>query len=838
VAKRTLLLVDADPRSVRVLEVSLKKAGYSVTTAADGQDALAKLDLSTPDLVLTDTRLPKVDGYALVRKLKEKPEWAGIPVVFLTSQKSVEDKIRGLELGVEDYLTKPIFVRELLARVNLLLARRTQENIASQTKSLAGRQTRFSGSISDMAVVDLLQTFEVSRKSGVVHLKTGVQEAHVYFREGKVVDAELGRLRGEEAIYRALIWNEAQFEVEFCAIKNDDLMNTSTQGILMEGMRRVDEWGRLLEQLPPLTTIFEIDHNQLLERLNEIPDELNGILRLFDGRRNLMQVVDESPFEDLSTLSTVTKLFFEGLLVPKAASEDAIVAAVMPLSHPPPSMPPPSMPPPSMTGEGRDSIVPSSDLIEPELPAARAESSGEMAVVPGAADGAGRPLSRPPPPSTTGITVNPPPMIIEEAVAKSRIDSDQPLTDPGIGGPLAPAERPSLEPPPTEAQPERRTSTLPVFRLVPPAPLVPSGVTQPIAFVAREAPTVKMSSRPPPLPASAQLQRVEAADEIRPSGVTTVPSIVARSESPSSDLASTFPSGGGIRTQVLAAMPPVEKAVPQAAPTLQSRDGRSIPSPVAGLPMKSNGARTTAATSVAPSSLPPPKSGRKVAIGLLVAMAGMLTLVIASRYAVLGTNLVALAPDAAGAVAASPAMTTSAQTAILPSPPPAVQTQRPIAPSLPTMHLASSEPSPSAPPAIPAAVDALRSTSAHPSKTPPAVHDTPPPPRPQPVAAPPPTPVHPAETAPPEPKPQRPAAGSGNATRDAQRALESGDTSKAIDYGRQATAGDPSNTEAWLILGAAYEAAGRPALARTAYRSCASQGRGDRVAECRALLSQ
>ena len=91
-----------------------------------------------------DTRLPKLDGYALVRKLKERPEWASIPVVFLTSQKSIEDKIRGLELGVEDYLTKPIFVRELIARVNLLLARRTQENIAATRRDRAGR-TRFSG---------------------------------------------------------------------------------------------------------------------------------------------------------------------------------------------------------------------------------------------------------------------------------------------------------------------------------------------------------------------------------------------------------------------------------------------------------------------------------------------------------------------------------------------------------------------------------------------------------------------------------------------------------------------------------------------------------------------
>jgi CheY-like chemotaxis protein len=364
VAKQKLLLVDADPRSVRVLEVSLKKAGYSVTTAVDGLDALAKIESMTPDLVLSDTRLPKLDGYTLVRKLKERVEWSTIPIVLLTSQKSIEDKIRGLELGVEDYLTKPIFVRELTARVNLLLARRTQENIAATKATTSGR-TRFTGSTQDMAVVDLLQTFEVSRKSGVVHLRGGSSVAHIYFRDGKVVDAELGRLRGEEAIYRALIWNEATFEVEFKAISNEDVIGGSTQAILMEGMRRVDEWGRLCEQLPPLTTVFEIDHEQLLERLNEIPDELNGILRLFDAGRSLSDVVDDSPFEDLSTLSTITKLYFEGLLVPRAdaPSEEAV----------------------ALLAPAEEEILPAT--IDRDAAKAHLPSSGEMAVVP-ASDGA------------------------------------------------------------------------------------------------------------------------------------------------------------------------------------------------------------------------------------------------------------------------------------------------------------------------------------------------------------------------------------------------------------------------------------------------------------------
>jgi DNA-binding response OmpR family regulator len=384
VAKRQLLLVDADPRSVRVLEVSLKKAGYSVTTAADGADALAKIEYSTPDLILSDTKLPSVDGYELVRRLKQNAEFSSIPVVFLTSQKSIEDKIRGLELGVEDYLTKPIFVRELTARVNLLLARRTHERMATSTTSA---RTRLSGSLADMGVVDIIQTFEVSRKSGEARITSGRHEATIYFRDGKIVDAQLGMLRGEEAVYRGLIWGTGNFEVEFKPVSNDDIISVTTQGLLMEGMRRVDEWGRQLEQLPALDTVFEIDHEQLVERLAEIPDELNGILRLFDGKRTLMDVVDDSPFEDLSTLTTVSKLFFEGLLVAALSHE-----------------------------EMEEDVVPSTDIES--LPPSRLRSPGELIVGDAAGSEPKQPVAEAlAPPKIPREHVPPPPPIRPQAPA-------------------------------------------------------------------------------------------------------------------------------------------------------------------------------------------------------------------------------------------------------------------------------------------------------------------------------------------------------------------------------------------------------------------------------------
>lgn len=326
-AKQQLLLVDSDPRGVRVLEVSLKKAGYSVTTARTADEALEMVELSQPDLILTETRLEGGDGFGLVRRLKEHPDWTQIPVVFLASDKAIEDKVRGLELGVEDYLTKPIFVRELLARVGLLLQRKSQQRLTDART--AGGRTRFAGSVEDMAVVDLLQTIEVSRKSGVARITHGEKILTFWFRDGQVIDAVLGKLEGEEAVYRGLVWSDGQFDVDFgpvSSVVRDQSIHVSTQALLMEGMRRVDEWGRLLEQLPPLDTVLEVDRRVLVDRLGEIPDELNGILRLVDGHRSILELVDSSPFEDLSTLSTVSKLYFEGLLVPSSGlGTDAVV---------------------------------------------------------------------------------------------------------------------------------------------------------------------------------------------------------------------------------------------------------------------------------------------------------------------------------------------------------------------------------------------------------------------------------------------------------------------------------------------------------------------------------
>ncbi len=304
------------------MEVSLRKAGFSITTAVNGEDALEKVAISPPDLVISDTKMDVMDGYAFCKKLKSKPEWAAIPFVFLTNQKAIEDKVKGLELGVDDYLTKPIYIKEIITRVKILLQKKERDTIQHRDQ-----KSRFAGSLNDMGVVDLIQTIEIGRKTGIIHfssLDAVPKKGEVFFRNGKVIDAKLGKLEGEKAVYRLLLWNTGSFEIDFQhSLRHPDKISLSSQGLLMEGMRRVDEWGRMLEQLPSLETIFQVDYNELSDRLSEIPDEINGILKLFDGRRQLIEVVDECQFDDLEALSIISKLYFEGLIYDSAERQDS-----------------------------------------------------------------------------------------------------------------------------------------------------------------------------------------------------------------------------------------------------------------------------------------------------------------------------------------------------------------------------------------------------------------------------------------------------------------------------------------------------------------------------------
>ncbi len=118
-----ILIVDDDRQIVRLVQAYLEQSGYEVITAYDGETALHTIRHDRPDLVVLDLMLPGQDGWEITRLLRADPTLSGIPIIMLTARVEDTDKILGLELGADDYVTKPFNPRELVARVRAVLRR-------------------------------------------------------------------------------------------------------------------------------------------------------------------------------------------------------------------------------------------------------------------------------------------------------------------------------------------------------------------------------------------------------------------------------------------------------------------------------------------------------------------------------------------------------------------------------------------------------------------------------------------------------------------------------------------------------------------------------------------
>ena len=122
---RTVLVADDDEDILQLVSFRLERAGYTVVTAADGQQALAAARQHRPDLAVLDVMMPGLNGYEVTRQLRADPATAAIPVILLTARVQEADVSRGFEAGADDYLRKPFSPQELRSRVQAILARRS-----------------------------------------------------------------------------------------------------------------------------------------------------------------------------------------------------------------------------------------------------------------------------------------------------------------------------------------------------------------------------------------------------------------------------------------------------------------------------------------------------------------------------------------------------------------------------------------------------------------------------------------------------------------------------------------------------------------------------------------
>jgi len=233
-----LLVVDDNPMVLAMLQQALTPLAL-VTTATDAADALLKAVDDVPDLLVCDYRMPGMDGRQLVEKLRSRPATANFSTVLMASKVDIAERLSPQD-AADDYLEKPFFLKDATRRIKRTIDRIALEKLAKT----APKDGVVRGSLSQMNVIDLMQSLEMGRKSCQLSLSHEGDKCEVFFAEGQVKHATYGALVGDEAVFKVLRWTGGNFQLDFEGKTGKETTQLNTQGLLMEGLRLLDESAR------------------------------------------------------------------------------------------------------------------------------------------------------------------------------------------------------------------------------------------------------------------------------------------------------------------------------------------------------------------------------------------------------------------------------------------------------------------------------------------------------------------------------------------------------------------------------------------------------------------
>jgi CheY-like chemotaxis protein len=234
-----ILVVDDNPTILKLLRRSLEKC-CELIMASCGAEALKQAAELQPDLIISDFSMSHMNGQDLFEKLRARDDTAEIPFVFLASQKEIDERLRVGADGVEDYLVKPFFVGELSRQVRHIITRLYGRKM--EKMQMRGGIT--AGLLSEMSLIDWMQSLEQGRKTCTLVLRSGQEICKLYFTQGQVTHAQCGSREGNEAVYKVLAWTDGEWEVDFARTSGEHTTTMSTQGLMMEGLRLLDEANR------------------------------------------------------------------------------------------------------------------------------------------------------------------------------------------------------------------------------------------------------------------------------------------------------------------------------------------------------------------------------------------------------------------------------------------------------------------------------------------------------------------------------------------------------------------------------------------------------------------
>jgi CheY-like chemotaxis protein len=229
-----VLLVDDNPMILEMLRQSL--AHFSnVQPLTDAADALLKAIEDKPDLIIADFAMDGMDG---------RNASAGIPVILMASKTDINEKLKAVQDTVEDFIEKPFFLKDATAKIKKVVDKILLEKMAKE----APGESVLRGNLAQMNVLDLLQSLDMGRKTCALTLTNNGDKCKMFFTDGQINHALYGDLKGDPAVYKVLSWTGGSFEIDFAGSSEEQTTTQSTQGLLLEGLRLLDETNRDSEE--------------------------------------------------------------------------------------------------------------------------------------------------------------------------------------------------------------------------------------------------------------------------------------------------------------------------------------------------------------------------------------------------------------------------------------------------------------------------------------------------------------------------------------------------------------------------------------------------------------
>lgn len=228
-----VLLVDADPEESTVLELRMVEQGFDVKTARSVETArkLATAEGADFDLVVCELELPDADGLAFLSEARKEDWGRDMPWVVHTSKQGRTEANRAFELGAMDFVAKPVQADVLVAKLKAML---DQWSTGRGAKGV-------SGSLREMGLPDIVQVLFHGRKTGKLNVRSSGKTGEIHFLEGNIANAIIGDVTGADAFYALLKFEEGEFALDPGFIPPKRVMVESSEALLLEGMRRMDE---------------------------------------------------------------------------------------------------------------------------------------------------------------------------------------------------------------------------------------------------------------------------------------------------------------------------------------------------------------------------------------------------------------------------------------------------------------------------------------------------------------------------------------------------------------------------------------------------------------------